>query len=749
MRRPSSAILRLSRLGIVTTIVFAWGASPSVAEKTRTWEQQTFQDFEKGKAEKVTIRSDGKLFLAPRFRELLETPSSYLWDLVRDGQGNLFASGGPDAAVLRIGVDGESTAFFKVEDAEIHALAVDREDNVYAATSPDPKVYRISPSGESSVLFEPDANYVWDMAFDSQGNLFLATGDKGRVYRVRPSGKGDVFFETDETHVRAVMVDAGDNLIIGTDPGGLIIRLSNPDQGEPKGFVLYQSSKKEITALGQASDGTIYAAGVGARSKPAPITRVSSISVTVTAAAPASPAPTPLNPRDPAAPTRPTAAPLLPPPAVARAQLKGGSEVYRISPDGEPRVMWKSNTDIVYAIGLDPDQKPLIGTGNRGRLIRLDSSTEYSLVLTAPSSQITAMASDPEGKVFIATSGIGKVYQLGPQLETEGYFQAEAFDGKIFSRWGRIEWRGQTADSSKIEVSTRSGNSRSTARNWSEWSPPVASSAGENSQSPPARFAQWKALLSAPADGDSPVLDSVSLFYLRKNIEPVITHVEVTPPNYKFPDKPATLARKRRTLPPLGQPRREVVTVKPQQAITPAKGYVGIRWAANDANKDKLVFTLEIRGEQETAWKLLKEEVESDHLSWDSTSFPDGWYQVRIKASDRLSNPAAQELNASRISDPFMIDNGAARISDLTARFEDGRLAVRFRAADTTTKISRAQYSLDGSDWKPIRPVSLLFDSRELSFEFQTDPVEAGEHTVAVRVYDAYENLAAEKAVVR
>ena len=749
MRRPSPTILPLSRLGIAAALVFAWGASPSVAEKTRTWEQQTFQDFEKGKAEKVTIRSDGKLFLAPRFRELLETPSSYLWDLVRDGQGNLFASGGPDAAVLRIGVDGKSTPFFKVEDAEIHALAVDREDNLYAATSPDPKVYRISPSGESSVLFEPDANYVWDMAFDSKGNLFLATGDKGRVYRVRPSGKGEVFFETEETHVRAVMVDAGDNLIIGTDPGGLIIRLSNPDQGEPKGFVLYQSSKKEITALGQASDGTIYAAGVGERSKPATISPVSSISITVTAAAPASPAPTPLNPRNPAAPTQPRAAPPLPPPAVSRAQLKGGSEVYRISPDGETRVVWTSKTDFVHALGFDSDQKLLVGTGNRGRLIRLDSSTEYSLVLTTPSSQITAIASAPDGKAFIATSSIGKVYQLGPQLETEGYLQTEPFDGKIFSRWGRIEWRGQTADSSKIEVSTRSGNSSSTARNWSEWSSPVTSTEGESSQSPPARFAQWKVLLSAPAGSDSPVLDSVSLFYLRKNIEPVITHIEVTPPNYKFPDKPASLAQKRRTLPPLGQPRPKTVSVKPHQAIVPAKGYVGIRWAASDANEDKLVFTLEIRGEQETAWKLLKEEVESDHLSWDSTSFPDGWYRVRIKASDRLSNPAAQELNASRISDPFMIDNGAARISDLTARFEDGRLAVRFRAADTTTKISRAQYSLDGSDWKPIRPASLLFDSKELSFEFQTDPVEAGEHTVAVRVYDAYENLAAEKAVVR
>ena len=38
-------------------------------------------------------------------------------------------------------------------------------------------------------------------------------------------------------------------VITGTDPSGLIMRIRRQAGGEAKGFVLYQSSRKEITAL--------------------------------------------------------------------------------------------------------------------------------------------------------------------------------------------------------------------------------------------------------------------------------------------------------------------------------------------------------------------------------------------------------------------------------------------------------------------------------------------------------------------
>ena len=57
-------------------------------------------------------------------------------------------------------------------------------------------------------------------------------------------------------------LDASDNVIVGTEPSGLIMRVSPAGQG----FVLYQAPKREITTVAVATDGTIYAAGVGIRS---------------------------------------------------------------------------------------------------------------------------------------------------------------------------------------------------------------------------------------------------------------------------------------------------------------------------------------------------------------------------------------------------------------------------------------------------------------------------------------------------
>ena len=718
-------------------------------ETTKKWEQSTFDEFEKGTATGLSIRSDGKLMLAPKLKEIHEASSSYLWSLATDSRGNLYAGAGPEAKVFRIAANGESSVFFETDAVEIHALAVDGEDNLYAATSPDSQVFKITPSGDASVFFDPDAAYIWGMAFDSKGNLFLASGDNGRIFRVTPAGEGSVFFETEETHVRAIVIDSSDNLIVGTDPGGLILRISNDrtsndrasnDGGEaPTGFVLYQSSKKEITALTQAADGTIYAAGVGNR-KAAPAVRPAT-TVTTKRPSPAAPGTPHTAARKPPAP---------PAPSGLLTNLTGGSEVYRIAPDGEPRVAWSSTTDLVYALAFDSQDRLLIGTGDRGRLIRLDSETLSSLVLKSTSSQITALAAGPAGKVFAATSSVGKIHALGPELERKGSFESELHDSKIFSQWGRLQWRGETAGDSSVSVSLRTGNLNSPARNWSDWSQPVTDPEGAHAGSPSSRFAQWRAVLESPDGRQSPLLDAVLLYYFSKNVAPRIEDVEITPPSYTFVRK-ATPAAANRSLPPIGSKPPAKPPNRPRQGhtMTPRKGYIGVRWAAVDANNDNMLYQLEIRGSDERQWKLLEEEVDRDYFSWDTTSFADGSYRVRITASDEPSNPDAEALTDSRVSAPFVIDNSSPAISDLRASIAGGKLRVEFAAADTAMKIRKAEYSLDGSDWKPILPASRLFDSKQLTFDFETEDAESGEHTVAVRVYDGHHNLAAAKVVVR
>ena len=753
LNRPAlawAAVLTLSMAALLLLV----SPSPLAGETTQTWEQSTLEDFENGRAERISIRSDGKLMLAPRFREIHEAPSSYLWALAADSRGNLYTGGGPGATVHRITPEGEAGVFFEASAVEIHALAVDGDDNVYAATSPDASVYKIDPEGNASLFFNPGVNYIWGMVFDAQGNLFVATGDQGRVYRVTPEGEGSVYFDTEETHVRSVLLDANGDLIIGTDPSGLILRVAAAEGGAPRGFVLYQSSKKEITALALGPDQSIYAAGAGTRTAPAP----------AAGSAPPPPAQVQVNtamlPGVPQPPENQQEAsqqqarqPQTPPPSAFATRITGGSEIYQIAPGGDPTVIWDSPRDIVYALALDQQGRLLAGTGDRGRLFRIESRTLHTLLASASSSQITAIVNTPGGKVFAATSNIAKIYELGSDLETEGTFESEVFDADIFSQWGRLEWRGGAPGSSRIAVATRSGNLNSPHRNWSPWSSPIESPAGQDSESPQARFVQWKATLSANEGPDSPVLDAVRLYYLPRNVAPLITAMEATPPNHEFIRPNSNAAPRNVTLPPLGgsrQRRRGVtVTTRQVQAMRPAKGMVGVRWQADDENGDDLSYRVEIRGENEQNWILLEEEVSDEFLDWDSTSFADGLYEVRVTASDAPSNPASEAKSDSRISEPFVIDNTAPAVNSLEAAPEQGRLRVRFSAVDTATKITSAEYSIDGGDWTPVLPSSRLFDSKEASFDFLTADVTAGEHTVAVRVYDEYDNLATSKTVVR
>jgi hypothetical protein len=136
------------------------------------------------------------------------------------------------------------------------------------------------------------------------------------------------------------------------------------------------------------------------------------------------------------------------------------------------------------------------------------------------------------------------------------------------------------------------------------------------------------------------------------------------------------------------------------------------------------------------------------YYSWDSTAFPDGEYRLRITASDAPGNPPAEALTAQAISDPFLIDNTPPRITGLAATRNGAKLQVRWHAADALNNVTKAEYSLDGGDWKVVSPATKLSDSLELDYDLAMDAA-AGEHTVAIRVQDEFENQATDKVVVR
>src|SRR3984893_14176291 len=323
----------------------------ALAEGTRTWEQSKFEELTKGTANGIALRSEGGLELAPAFKALATTPSTYIWSIASDPGGNIYAAAGSPARVYRITPDGQSATIFEPQELQVQALVVDKKGIVYAATAPDGKVYRIEETKAASAkagaksswsatpYFDPGSKYIWDIVLDRAGALYVATGDHGEIYKVGANGQHSLFFKSDEVHIRVLALDPKGNLIAGSDGSGLVYRIA--PNGEA--FVLYSAPKKEITALAIDCAGNIYAAAAGEK-RPGGTTPAMGISLSTPAQT--GPAPGTLN--APAASTTPTSP--FPAPGLG---ATGGSEIYRIAPDGAPSRLWSSHEDLVYALAFD------------------------------------------------------------------------------------------------------------------------------------------------------------------------------------------------------------------------------------------------------------------------------------------------------------------------------------------------------------------------------------------------------------
>ncbi|HKW24659.1 MAG TPA: hypothetical protein VJN48_02670 [Terriglobales bacterium] len=727
--------------------VIILAASVALAEGTRTWEQSSFDDFEKGTANGVAITSDGALELAPSFRSLYVTPSTYTWAMDTDSEGNAYVAAGAPARVYRITPQGNASVIFAPQELQVQTLVVGPRNSVYVGTSPDGKVYKIerkkAASGaadqgqaatteskstvtvdgnySSSVLFTPGTKYIWDLALDKQGNLYAATGDHGEVFKVAQNGEHSLFFKSDEAHIRVLAFDSKGNLIAGSDGSGLVYRIAPDGQA----FVLYSAPKKEITALAIDDKGNIYAAAVGEkRSQPGgavpvqvpvvPVPSGAQMGLTINAG--------------PSAQTPVLSIPSFP--------TAGGSEIYRIAPDGSPLTVWSSHDDLVYALAFDHQGRLLAGTGNKGHIYAITGTDEFTDLLKAPANQVTAFAKGPNGGLYACSSNFGKVFVLGPQAQTEGTYESDVFDARIFSRWGRAEVRS----SGPVDLYARSGNVDNPDRNWSTWQKIDLLNQGTVSI-PSARFVQWKAVLH---DGrTSASVDSVLINYLPKNVAPEIDDVIVqVGTRYQPMPKPPAEAGGAGGPPPGNTPLPPPIHDRDS---------ISVHWTAHDDNDDQLVYSLYYRGDGDTRWLLLKKGLDDRYYSFDASLLPDGGYTIKVVASDAPSHSPNEALTSSQESARFEVDTTPPTIQDLHGAVSGGQLRVTFRAVDSFSPIKRAEYSIDAEDWQYVEPVSHISDSKTENYDFSV-PLPAGdpqEHIVVVRAYDRFENMGAAKFVQR
>lgn len=714
------------------------------AEGTRRWQQGRYEEFEKGTADGVAILSDGALTLAPRFDLLNTSASAYIWNLASDGDGNVYVAAGSPARVYRITPDGKSSVIFAPQEFSVQAVVVGANGTVYAATSPDGKVYKIvrgappaksataasgavtvDPNYSATVFFEPKTKYIWALAMDSQGRLYIGTGDRGEVFRVDPSGTGSVFFKSDEPHIRVLTFEKAGNLVAGTDGSGLIYRIS--PKGE--GFVLYSAPKKEITALAVDAQGNIFAAGTGDKrggAQPA--------SGAQAGGAQAAP-PTTIVIQQNAAPPAAGAPGINPVPFPATLNL-GGSEIYRIAADGSPKTIWSSKEDVVYALAFDGQSQLLAGTGNKGKLYAIHENS-YADLIKVSANQITAFAPAPKNGLYAATSNLGKVFLLGPGTATEGSYESDVFDAKIFSQWGRPEVRS----TGRFDLFVRSGNVDNPDRNWSPWKQ-VDASGAQRVDAPAARFLQWKAVLHAGTP--APVIDQVAINYLSMNVAPEVDEVAVVVGS-RVPASVHT-----------SNTNSEGAGFESPIPTVADKHNIAIKWKAHDANDDVLAYSVYYRGDGETQWKRLQEDLSERFANVEADLFPDGGYTIRVVASDLPSHSPSEALTGEKVSERFEVDNTPPVVEITGAGVESGKLHLTFRATDSYSPISRAEFSIDADDWQTAEPVGQISDSKTENYDIRATMPKPGpkdppvtEHTIVVRAYDRFDNVGVSKTIVK
>ncbi len=764
VRKASGQKAKSQRPGLTAlgcTLLFVTvGAGMATAEHTRRWRQSTYEDFLKGTTHGIAVRSDGRLELAPKFTQLADADASYLWAVKLDAKGTPYATGGSPAKVFKLDANGKAATVFESSELSAQAIAFDAKGALYVGTSPDGKVYKVSASGEKSVFFDPKTKYIWDIAFGPDGTLYVATGDKGQLYAVTPDGKSELFYASDEAHIRVIVSDGKGNVIVGTEPSGRVLRLTKTKSaGIAEGFVLYETPKREVTALAVGSDGSIFAAAIGERQHNAAVNLGVSSSTTTTMVT----ASGNVTVVSPAQGTQQAPAPFIAfPPQIS-------SGIYKIAPDGAPEELWASRDDVVYSLGIGDDGRLLAGLGNSGALLAIDGKGVFAQLAKAGSAQITGIVRNGVGKIFLCTANPGKLIALGPEYEAEGTYESRSFDTQLFSQWGRVEWWSPAVADAKnaaaknkeprLELYVRSGNTEDPGKEWSKWYGPYSTS-GAQTEAPAARFAQWKAVIHDGRPGDG--IEWVSLAYEPKNVAPVIDGIALQDPGVRAQAQQnlATGAAAIATLkyPPtqtttvgvIVNPAQNATTTKfeaPPQA-TVQKGYQTVVWTAHDENEDELRYAVYFRGEGEKEWKLLKDNLEQKFYSFDTTTLPDGAYYLKIVATDAASNPPDRALKRERESERFEVDNTPPVIGKVESSLAGGKATISFAATDTGSNIERAQYSVDGGEWMLLAPKTGISDGKQESYEFTVNGLKAGEHTIAVRVYDRFENVGSGKAVV-
>lgn len=128
-------VQRVAAVGVVLGACVGCG----LAQGTKLWSVGRYDEMQRGTAEGVAIRSDGRLEAGPATSLLYTAGASYVWSLAVDGSGaayvGLGGSTAGSAAVMRVTPDGKAEKVFSGAELGVQAVRLGADGAVYAAST--------------------------------------------------------------------------------------------------------------------------------------------------------------------------------------------------------------------------------------------------------------------------------------------------------------------------------------------------------------------------------------------------------------------------------------------------------------------------------------------------------------------------------------------------------------------------------------------------------------------------------------
>lgn len=686
-----------------------------------------------GEIENVIVDSQGTITLARSSKELdLNDLLKDVWTincLTSDSKGNLYIGTSPNGKIIKY-TKGKAHVIYEpappkdadpldIVNEHIFAMTIDAGNRLIAAVSgPNCRLVRFEKNNPKT-LYEPeDTNYILSLATDQIGNIFIGTGPEGKIYRLDTFGKNPTLvYDCQDNNILSLAVDADGFVYAGSDERGLVYKIN---QAANKASVLYDTDQEEITALMFDENNNLYAAATSAL---AAANQKRFKSIAAGSSAGRSESNSDNGPAKGSTDTNlktPNTKPEKTKDTQKQQQVKRGkrpdssSHIYRIDPQGFVTDIF-NEAAVFFAIAQE-NNSILLGTGNNAELFSIDPETEIKSIAyqNDTSAQITAVTVFND-KVYLGTANPAKLIELSTNLAEEGIYTSEPIDAQQPSQWGKLQIDASVPEACTILLSARSGNVKDpNDPTFSDWTEPVEIIGPTQLDCPVARYCQYKLTLQTSDDSQTPAIGEIAIPHVIPNLPPKVAEVKTSISKDKDP-----------------------------QQMT-------VNYVTNDHNNDDLSYTIELRKIGRQKWIKLKDNHTDNNFQWNTLTVEDGEYEIRVTADDKLSNTPATKLSASRISDPFIVDNSAPEVITQQIMVVGDTATLNLGISDWLTIIGNISYTVDGSEeWTSAIPDDFVYDTTSEDFTIEINKLEDGEHIIAVRMKDDIGNTAYKTYVVQ